>query len=416
MVQKRQKHRAVRSCASNRQPPAYCCAVVLPSAAPPRTEAWVRRPSRCKRCARQSRYVAIRANCSLIERLNCIPGLQRGFFADDLTIVCTSADLGGIQKTIQQGLDCITNWLAEKVEYTLFGARETNLLSLKVGETVLKEERAPKLLGLTVQPHKGLSKHVLSMKGAPSTRLMQLGAVASPEWGPEREKLRAFCFALVRAKMCYGVASRWFDASLSDRKRLERVRAQAAHVAAGISKAANRVDALREARLKPINEVAHRRALEYYLQLKAKGPVHAKVPDSIFPPEHPIHVRRAKVHQLYSIIDRPEKPHDATVLQWARRIHFNIATPGGLKADAPEKDKKVHTMRGVRRFRDFDYQVWADGAVVLDVLSGAGALVYPKVGRREKVVLGAGSLACSYRAECVAMEAGLKRLVGMSLN
>ncbi|KAH8610628.1 hypothetical protein ERJ75_001081900 [Trypanosoma vivax] len=35
----------------------------------------------------------------------------------------------------------------------------------------------------------------------------------------------------------------------------------------------------------------------------------------------------------------------------------------------------------------------------------------PKEGRREKVVLGAGSLACSYRAECVAMEAGLKRLV-----
>ncbi|KAH8610354.1 hypothetical protein ERJ75_001106900 [Trypanosoma vivax] len=68
-------------------------------------------------------------------------------------------------------------------------------------------------------------------------------------------------------------------------------------------------------------------------------------------------------------------------------------------------------MRGVRRFRDFDYQVWADGAVVLDVLSGAGALVCPKDGRREKVVLGAGSLACSYRAECVAMKAGLKRLV-----
>ncbi|CCD15357.1 unnamed protein product [Trypanosoma congolense IL3000] len=60
---------------------------------------------------------------------------------------------------------------------------------------------------------------------------------------------------------------------------------------------------------------------------------------------------------------------------------------------------------------DFDYEVWTDRSVVLDVSSGAGALVYPKEGRREKVVLGAGSLACSYRVECVAMEAGLKRLV-----
>ncbi|KAH8605822.1 hypothetical protein ERJ75_001583800 [Trypanosoma vivax] len=47
----------------------------------------------------------------------------------------------------------------------------------------------------------------------------------------------------------------------------------------------------------------------------------------------------------------------------------------------------------------------------MHVSSGAGALVHPKEGWREKVVLGAESLACSYHAECVAMEAGLKRLV-----
>ncbi|KAG8340776.1 hypothetical protein TRVL_08397 [Trypanosoma vivax] len=30
--------------------------------------------------------------------------------------------------------------------------------------------------------------------------------------------------------MCYGVASWWFEASLSDRERLERVQAQASHI------------------------------------------------------------------------------------------------------------------------------------------------------------------------------------------
>ncbi|CCD19515.1 reverse transcriptase (RNA-dependent DNA polymerase), partial [Trypanosoma vivax Y486] len=356
---------------------------------------------------------------SLSKRLNCITGLQHGCFADDLTIVCTSADLRGSRETNQGEMDCITNWSAEysmdvsavKTEYTLFGAREMNLLSLKVGETALKEERTPKLLGLTMQPHKGLSKHVMCMKAAPSTRPAQLRQVASPERDQEREKLRAFCLALVQAKMCYGVASWWFDTSLSDRERLERVQTQAAHIVAGIPKAANREDALREARLKPINEVAHRRALEYYLQLKAKGPVHAKVADSIFPPEPPIHVRLAKVQRLYSTIDIPEKPHEATALQWARCVHFNATMPGALKAGAPEKDKKMHTMRPVQRFSDFDYQVWTDGSVVLDVSSGAGALAYPKEGRREKVMLGTGSLARSYRAECVEMEAGLKSLM-----
>ncbi|CCD19434.1 hypothetical protein, conserved, partial [Trypanosoma vivax Y486] len=202
---------------------------------------------------------------SLSRRLNCIPGLQHGFFADDLAIVCTSADLSEIQHTIQQGLDSITSWSAEcrmevsaeKTEYTPFGARETNLLSLNVGEAVLKEERAPKLLGLTVQPRKGLSKHAPSMKSAANTRLTQLRQAASPEWGPDREKLRAFYLALVQDKMCYGVASWWFDTSLSGRERLEKVQAQAAHIVAGIPKAADREDALRKARLKPINEVAH---------------------------------------------------------------------------------------------------------------------------------------------------------------
>ncbi|KAG8340094.1 hypothetical protein TRVL_09078 [Trypanosoma vivax] len=33
---------------------------------------------------------------SLSKRLNCIPGLQHGFFADELTIVCTSVDLSEI--------------------------------------------------------------------------------------------------------------------------------------------------------------------------------------------------------------------------------------------------------------------------------------------------------------------------------
>ncbi|KAH8608473.1 hypothetical protein ERJ75_001305500 [Trypanosoma vivax] len=33
------------------------------------------------------------------------------------------------------------------------------------------------------------------------------------------------------------------------------------------------------------------------------------------------------------------------------RVRFNTATPGGLKADAPDKDKKVHTIGRVRRFR-----------------------------------------------------------------
>ncbi|KAG8340191.1 hypothetical protein TRVL_08979 [Trypanosoma vivax] len=98
-------------------------------------------------------------------------------------------------------------------------------------------------------------------------------------------------------------------------------------------------------------------------------------------------------------------------LQLARCIHFNSSTPGIVEANAPVKGNKVRSVRRARGIRGFDYRLWTDGSVVPDVSSGGGALVCPKVGQREKVVLVAGSLACSYRAECVAMEVGLKRLV-----
>ncbi|KAG8339101.1 hypothetical protein TRVL_10071 [Trypanosoma vivax] len=85
----------------------------------------------------------------------------------------------------------------------------------------------------------------MSMKAAAGTRPMQLMAVASPQLCPDREKLRAFYLSPVQAKICYDVASRWFDVSLSDRERLERVQAQAARILAGIRRAVDKPYAMR---------------------------------------------------------------------------------------------------------------------------------------------------------------------------
>ncbi|KAH8620081.1 hypothetical protein ERJ75_000101100 [Trypanosoma vivax] len=136
-----------------------------------------------------------------------------------------------------------------------------------------------------MQLRKELTNHATSAKAVADTRLKLLRAVASAEWCPEREKLRVFSPALVKANICRVIDSRWFDAFLSDLTRLERVQAQAAHIVVGVSKAVNREGVLREARLKLINEVALRRALEYYLLLMPAGPQRAKVADSTFPPE-----------------------------------------------------------------------------------------------------------------------------------
>ncbi|KAH8618580.1 hypothetical protein ERJ75_000264300 [Trypanosoma vivax] len=85
--------------------------------------------------------------------------------------------------------------------------------------------------------------------------------------------------------------------------------------------------------------------------------MHASVIESISPPEHPIHVRLAKLQHLYSVIAVPEKLRDATVLQRNRCAHVSATTTGGLKADAPEKNNKARAKRSVQRSVDLGYQV-----------------------------------------------------------
>ncbi|KAH8606646.1 hypothetical protein ERJ75_001492400 [Trypanosoma vivax] len=207
--------------------------------------------------------------------------------------------------------------------------------------------------------------------------------------------------------MCYGVAPSLFDTSLSDRERLERVQAQAAHIVPTIPKGASREDALREAQLKPINEVAHRRVLEYYLRLKAKGPVHPEVATASSRPSTQSTSGLRRCSACTASMMAPK--NHTTRGCWSGPGVFTSTPPHRCsQGDAPERTRRC-TPCGVQRSSEFDYQL--GGRV-----GGAGCLVRgwsagaPEGRSREKVVLGAGSLACSDRAECVAMEAGLKRL------
>ncbi|RNE95641.1 Tcoingi protein, partial [Trypanosoma conorhini] len=353
---------------------------------------------------------------SLSVRLNAIPNLAHGFFADDLTLICRHSDRAYIQYVLQEGLDCTSKWSeenfmevsVEKTQYTFFGVRYANSLVLTVQGKQLRETRTPKLLGYILQPHKGAGKHVREKMDSGNRKLLQLRAIASPEWGPSKETLRAFYMALIRARVCYGIAVWWFLASPSSRDALERLQARAAHVIAGVPGNANRHDILKEARLCTIDAYATYKALEFYLQAKVRGGIHAATAERLVPSDHTVRAALKKVEGTYETVDDFHKRHYASTLRLAARPFFNVTPPGGLKADAPEAEKYKHTMVRVNRFRNADYQLWTDGSVKLDNSSGAGAILYNKTGHSVRRVSGAGILACSYRAECVAMERGLR--------
>ncbi|CCD12048.1 unnamed protein product [Trypanosoma congolense IL3000] len=98
-------------------------------------------------------FIIITVN-SLSEGLNRIPGLLYGFFAYDLTIMCTNSNSELIGQALQRELDCIGRWLekhymkmsAEKSEYAFFGARNRDPLELRPGDMRLRETRAVRLL------------------------------------------------------------------------------------------------------------------------------------------------------------------------------------------------------------------------------------------------------------------------------
>lgn len=131
----------------------------------------------------------IEAIGSLSERLNAIPFLHHGFFADDLSILCQHTDRSLIQSTLQSGFGSISKWLGEhfmelsapKTQYTFFGMRNPSSLYLKVNGIRIKESPNPKVLGVTLQPIKGTSTHMRDVLKPLRMQLAKLGAGASPQ-------------------------------------------------------------------------------------------------------------------------------------------------------------------------------------------------------------------------------------------
>lgn len=103
---------------------------------------------------------------TLSERLKAIPGLERAFFADDLTIMASGTENRNIEKTLQTALDCVEAWARShfmelsvpKTHYTLFGTSHYDQLHLTINGvaitvlTVPKCTRTEMLSGYTTAP------------------------------------------------------------------------------------------------------------------------------------------------------------------------------------------------------------------------------------------------------------------------
>ncbi|KAG8346526.1 hypothetical protein TRVL_02644 [Trypanosoma vivax] len=137
----------------------------------------------------------------------------------------------------------------------------------------------------------------------------------------------------------------------------------------------------------------------------------AKVAENNFLSKHPIRDKLARAKHLSTHITTDKRPQDAMATKLNSCEHFSDAAPRGIRARAPDKDKKEPNERRVQWLMDFDSQVWSDRTVVPGVSSVPSALVNPKAFRRKRAVVGGVSLGCSFGAKCSARFAGMRRLV-----
>ncbi|ORC91270.1 uncharacterized protein TM35_000062750, partial [Trypanosoma theileri] len=94
-------------------------------------------------------------------------------------------------------------------------------------------------------------------------RLLQLAAISSTTWGPKRDVLRAFYLTLVQAQTLYGFEIWYWDAAPTSHKLLDSGQNKACRTIAGIPYGCRSADALREARLLPLEMTAMIRSLKY---------------------------------------------------------------------------------------------------------------------------------------------------------
>ncbi|ORC89416.1 Tbingi protein [Trypanosoma theileri] len=196
-----------------------------------------------------------------------------------------------------------------KTKYTLFGTTNPHPLSLKLRGIPVGPGKAPKLLGITFQNYRGMSTHVVQTRQRMNFRLLQLAAISSITWGSKRDILRAFYLTLVQAQTLYGFEIWYWDAAPTSRKLLDAGQNKACRTIAGIPYGCRSADALREARLLPLEITAMIRSLKYLMRCQTRGGSLKESAEQVHHETHPVREFYARIMKIYpTLVIEPRGP------------------------------------------------------------------------------------------------------------
>ena len=136
-------------------------------------------------------------------------------FADDVSIIASSPSLQESEKILQAAVDIVHEWaieykmeLSTKSEVTFFSmsTRDASKYrpSVKIGETPIKFEATPRLLGVYLDRTLSFNKHLDVTRAKVNSKCRLLGAVSNSEWGWKKHDLKKVYNSHVRSVLDYG--------------------------------------------------------------------------------------------------------------------------------------------------------------------------------------------------------------------
>ncbi|KNH05313.1 reverse transcriptase (RNA-dependent DNA polymerase) [Perkinsela sp. CCAP 1560/4] len=271
----------------------------------------------------------------------------------------------------------------------------------------LENVETPKLLGVTFSKHRGFRHHTKSMKNKSQKTLLKFSAVSNTLLGASRDAIRCFHLALVSSSMQYACPA-WFGiASDTDLATMDSVQARGARLACGLPATTNTYDSLLEANLPPVSEKAKLLAYKSFLVSSLHGGSRAANVASCVPPSSEIGKLHTEITEAYGSVepltDAPELNHRILIRPW---------TLQAVTKEMADAVKKRASDEAVAHRHPADYELWTDGSYVAETSSVAGAvLIFAKGKESCKTVSVCGKGRSSFRSECLALHAGLARVI-----
>ena len=361
------------------------------------------------------------------------PGVKASLFADDLALWVSDENLEEANRKLQDALNILTDWTrrwklkinvgkCESVFFSMAPKEARWQPHLTIDNQEIPYNRNPTFLGIKFDRTLSFRPHVENLQAKLQKRMNVLRNLAGRSWGMGKEDLRAVYLTYISSAIEYCGAAYLPATPKTILNKLQVIQNTAARIITGCCRDSP-TDLLNvEAELKPItvkSQISAACAYDRSMRLPEDNPSNEPAKS---------HTRRRLKSQpswremakeSLTMCDNYNLPREKllsvpTIPPWT--ITNNITVNDELATHCSKRDpvKTRHeaAAKTIASLPEPDVQIWSDGSAEKSIANGgSGVLIFGKYMGETELLVPAGKVSSSYRAEQVALKAGLEWMV-----